>query len=114
MTDRSSKSSRNQIDHRPTPDTWPVTQSLLLAFVLEVLPLELYVLGEVWIRHGLLVAMIVKAVCLTLILFPLALFCVRNGLVALKRVLGRFTLILAIVSVALAFDYVAARYGIGR
>jgi hypothetical protein len=107
-------SSKNQTDHRPSPDTWPVTQSLLLAFGLEVLPIELFVLEGLWMWHGLLVALIAKALCLALILSPLAIFCARNGLNALNHALGRFALILAIVSVALAFDYVAARYGIGK
>ena len=102
--------SRNRYEKHAIPDTWPVTQSVLLAFCLEVLPVEWETLS-ILCSESFFLASIVKVMCLALIFLPLLIFCVRNGLNALNHVWGRVAVVAAIVAINLALNYVAINVG---
>ena len=94
----------NRFEKHMIPDTWPATQSLLLAFCLEVVPIEWWLMEcfESLLPYG---AIATKVTCLALICLPLLIFCARNGLNALNYVLGRVAIVAAIIAINLFVFY---------
>ena len=83
---------------------WLVFASLLLTVLIEVLPAEAD-LKWVAARHNdVRQFLVVKAVCLAMILVPLALYVWINGWRGIKAVKARVAVIGTIVVLNLAFD----------
>ncbi len=83
---------------------WLVNASLLLAVALEVFPVEDDLICGPYLTDvpG---SLAVKVTCLALILSPLVIFFIRDGLGALRSVWGRVTAIVTIVAVSLVRDF---------
>ena len=77
-----------------------VRLSFLFAFFL-VIPIEISAMNTFWSMRAILPALLVKGTCLTLILLPLVIYVVLNGLAALKHVWGRVTFIAVLVLIDL-------------
>ena len=106
-----SESQSSLSDHRPIASEetvvrmrWLVFASLLLTLLIEVLPTEAD-LKWVAARHSdVRQFLVVKAVCLAVILVPLALYVWINGWRGIKAVKARVAVIGIIVVLNLAFD----------
>src|SRR4030042_1607099 len=81
-----------------------VRVSVLFAICLEVMPVEADVLGVLLSTGNVLLLLAVKVTSLTLILLPLAIYVLLNGVAALRCVKGRVTIVAVIVTINLAWN----------
>ena len=85
--------------------TWLVRYSVLFAVCLEVVPIEADALSVLCSIGAVGLALVMKAAFLTLIFLPLVIYVALNGLSALKCVWGRVTIVVVIVTINLALDF---------
>jgi hypothetical protein len=76
---------------------WLIRFSLLLAFFLEVLPLEMDVIGALWSQGLVLRAIATKLCCVSAIGLPLVVYVFLNGVGGLKYAKVRLAIIALIV-----------------
>ena len=80
-----------------------VRASTLFAVSLELIPVELGITLHLAEMGDVLLVLVVKLTCLTLILLQLVIYVVMNGVSALKYVKGRVAAIAVIVAISLAY-----------
>ena len=103
---RSNQCDKNKRQESVMHDLRLVRASVFLAVVLEVIPLEGDILDH--IIHvtakgeGILLLIVLKAVFLAVILLPLIVYVVRNGLRALALAKGRVAIVSIIVGINFA------------
>jgi hypothetical protein len=102
----SDASNPDQLQEHAVRDIWLVRVSSLLAVFLEVVPIEIDIIGVLLSYRALALVVAVKAICLTAILLPLVIYVLRNGLSALRRVRGRVAVIGFIVVINLVLNVV--------
>jgi hypothetical protein len=81
----------------PVRHFWLVRFSLILAFFLEVLPLEMDVVGVLWSQGLVLRALAAKLCCVSAIGLPLVVYVILNGVDGLKYAKVRVAIIALIV-----------------
>ncbi len=84
---------------------WLVRMCFNFAFCLEVIPMELGLIGVFCTTRNVFLVLIAKVACLTLIFLPLVIYIFLNGLSALKYVRRTVAAVGVIVAVSLAMDF---------
>ena len=89
----------------PVRGRWLVSVIVVLAVYIELLPFEADLMYGSPLSESVLLALAAKVTCLTLILLPLVIYVLLNGVSALKYVRGRVTVVAVIVAIKLAHDF---------
>jgi hypothetical protein len=92
----------NKQSEPPVRGTFLVTVSAVLAVWIELTTLEGGISWRYVEQGNILAVLVIKAICVTIILTPLVIYTVINGLCAIKYVKGRVIFIMAIILLRLA------------
>jgi hypothetical protein len=92
-------------------NTWLVRASVGLAIFIEVLPTEVDITVAALGSHQLMMCILAKVICVSVILAPLLAYIGLNGWQGLKAVQGKVSIISTIVFLRLLMDgYMLIRY----
>jgi hypothetical protein len=83
---------------------WLVNLTVVLAVLIEACPTEADFASRAILSRGFLGWLMVKMISLTIILLPLLIYVILNGWKALRCVIGRLTVVGAIITIAIMLE----------